>query len=202
MRGPGGFAGGKIVDGMVSQIDLYPTLCELLDIDPPSWLQGRSMLPLVRGEAAETNEEIFAEVTYHAAYEPMRCVRTKRWKYIRRFDGRSAGVMPNCDDGLAKRELLGHGYRDLPVAGEQLYDLVFDPNEAGNLAASAVHGEILGQLRERLRRWMERTDDPLLRGEVPLPEAGVTTGVDELDPGGAMFNHKGQRVNRDGQVLV
>ncbi|MHC4248873.1 MAG: sulfatase-like hydrolase/transferase, partial [Planctomycetota bacterium] len=85
MRGPGGFAGGKASDALVSHVDVFPTLCDLLEIDPPGWLEGRSLMPLVRGGAAqvseEVNDEIFSEVTYHAAYEPMRCVRTRRWKY-------------------------------------------------------------------------------------------------------------------------
>ncbi len=40
LRGPGGFSGGKTCNAMVSQMDLYPTLCELLNIEKPSWLQG------------------------------------------------------------------------------------------------------------------------------------------------------------------
>ena len=96
MRGPGGFSGGKVIDPLVSQIDLYPTLCDLLGIDAPEHLQGVSLMPLVRGEASSVRDEVFAEVTFHAAYEPMRCVRTERYAYIRRFDGRvqtSSGTM-------------------------------------------------------------------------------------------------------------
>ncbi|MBM3190888.1 MAG: sulfatase, partial [Chloroflexi bacterium] len=50
LRGPGGFRGGRVLDGMVSHTDIFPTLCELLDIEAPAWLQGRSIMPLVRGE--------------------------------------------------------------------------------------------------------------------------------------------------------
>lgn len=49
LRGPGGFTGGRVFDALVSQVDLFPTLCELLAIEPPGWLQGQSLLPLVRG---------------------------------------------------------------------------------------------------------------------------------------------------------
>lgn len=107
MRGPGGFEGGRVIDGMVSHIDLFPTLCELLEIEPPPWLQGRSIMPLIRGETDEVNEAVFAEVTYHAAYEPQRAVRTRRWKYIRRFSDRRRPVLPNCDDGLSKDVWMG-----------------------------------------------------------------------------------------------
>jgi arylsulfatase A-like enzyme len=196
MRGPGGFAGGKVVDGMVSQIDIFPTICELLDIEAPERLQGRSFMSLVSGERDEVNDEVFSEVTYHAAYEPKRAVRTTRWKYIRRFDGRTRGVMPNCDDGLSKQELLKYGFRERPVAGEQLYDLVFDPNEACNVAGSAEHADVLQDMRARLEAWMERTDDPLLKGDVPLPDGGVTTGVDELNPTDKLYDHKGRVVDR------
>ncbi len=44
MRGPGGFTGGKVYDALVSHIDLYPTICDLLEIEHPSWLQGTSLL--------------------------------------------------------------------------------------------------------------------------------------------------------------
>ncbi len=85
MRGPGGFTGGKVYDALVSHIDIFPTICDLLQIDHPSWLQGTSLLPLPREEVEQLHDAIFAEVTYHAAYEPMRAVRTPRWKYIRRL---------------------------------------------------------------------------------------------------------------------
>ena len=88
MRGPGGFSGGHVKDALVSHIDVYPTLCELVGIGPPDFLQGTSLMPLVRGEADEVNEAIYAGSTWHAAYEPQRAVRTERWKYIRRFDDR------------------------------------------------------------------------------------------------------------------
>ena len=42
---------------MVSHIDLFPTICDLLDIERPSWLQGKSMMPLVRGTAQEINDD-------------------------------------------------------------------------------------------------------------------------------------------------
>ena len=182
LRGPGGFTGGRVCDALVSHIDIFPTLCELLDIEPPDWLQGTSIMPVIRGEADEVNDAIFAEVTYHAAYEPQRCVRTRRWKYIRRFDGRSRPVLPNCDDSLSKDLWLQHGWRDRPPAEEQLYDLVFDPNEACNLAADPSLTAVLGEMRGRLNEWMRATDDPLLRGPVPAPSGARANDPDGLSP--------------------
>ena len=86
-------------------------------------------------------DALFAEATFHAAYEPQRAVRTKRWKYIRRFDGRDRPVLPNTDDSLSKDVLLRYGWAERRVDEEQLFDLVFDPNEAANLAYDPEHAD-------------------------------------------------------------
>jgi arylsulfatase A-like enzyme len=182
VRGPGGFDGGKVIDALVSHIDLFPTLCELLEIERPSWLQGESLLPLVRGEADEINDAVFAEVTFHAAFEPKRAVRTQRWKYIRHFDDRHRPVLPNCDDSPSKDVWLRHGWRDRPVAAEQLYDLVFDPGEACNLAGDPSLEAVLGEMRDRLDRWMHATNDPLLQDPLPLPAGILVNSVDGISP--------------------
>lgn len=179
MRGPGGFRGGKVSDALVSHIDIFPTICDLLEIAPPPWLQGHSLLPLIRGEQAEVNDAIFAEVTYHAAYEPQRAMRTKRYKYIRRYVEQTTPVLPNCDDGLSKTLWVEHGWRTRPVAREQLYDLIFDPNETHNVIDDPAYAEVLAELRARLDRWMQETDDPLLAGVPPRP-----AGAQLNDPAG------------------
>jgi N-sulfoglucosamine sulfohydrolase len=192
VRGPGGFAGGQVCEALVSHVDVFPTICDLLEIEAPPWLQGQSMMPLVRGEGArssraeEIHDEIFAEVSYHAAYEPKRAVRTKRYKYIRHFDGRERPVLPNCDDSLSKDVWLAQSWRNRAVEPERLYDLVYDPNETHNLvyrvAGHPALGEVLIDMRSRLERWMQETDDPLLNGPVPAPPGAKVNNVDGMSP--------------------
>jgi N-sulfoglucosamine sulfohydrolase len=172
VRGPGGFNGGKVQDALISHIDIYPTLCELVGIERPDYLQGRSMMPLIRGEQTSIRDEIFAEMTWHAAYEPQRAIRTERWKYIRRFGERTTPVLANCDDSPSKTLLMSLGWAERQVAFEQLYDLAFDPNEAANLAEDPAYADVRDELSARLQRWMEETDDPLLKGD-PSPPIGA-----------------------------
>jgi N-sulfoglucosamine sulfohydrolase len=176
IRGPG-FRDGKVSDELVSQIDLFPTICELAGIERPAWVRGRSLLD------AERNDAVFAEITFHAAYEPQRAVRTKRYKYIRRFDNGHAGpVLPNIDDSPSKDYLLARGLADRVLAPEELFDLVFDPNEANNLVDDPAHAGVLAELRGRLLDWMQNTDDPLLHGPVE-PEPGVEINLpDQVSP--------------------
>jgi len=182
MRGPGVFRGGKVVDAMVSQVDIFPTICESLGIAKPAWLQGKSMLPVLEGKVAEINEEVFAEVNYHASYEPARAVRTHRYKYIRRWDERHRPVLPNCDDSPSKSLWLEYGWKQMPLDAEELYDLVFDPNEQHNLATDAKHSAALAEMRGRLEAWMKRTDDPLLKGPVAAPKGAKVNPMDGTSP--------------------
>lgn len=182
LRGPGGFRGGKVCDALVSHIDVFPTLCGLLHIERPRWLQGASLLPLVRGEVEELHEAIFAEVTYHAAYEPQRAVRMQRWKYIRRFDHHLGPVLANCDDSPSKDVLMRHGWTERSRPLEQLYDLVFDPNEACNMANDLSMAVVLEDMRTRLDDWMFKTDDPLLRGPVAAPPGAELNDPAHLSP--------------------
>jgi N-sulfoglucosamine sulfohydrolase len=179
MRGPGGFRGGRVSDALVSQIDLFPTLCELIGANVPPWVQGRSFLPVLDGET-EVNDVVFSEVTYHASYEPKRAVRGRRWKYVKRFTDRDRPVLPNVDDSPSKDFWVESGWRTERVDSEELYDLVFDPAEGRNLAGDAQHLDVLAELRDRLYQWMRSTGDPLLDGPVPAPEGSRHVDVDAL----------------------
>jgi N-sulfoglucosamine sulfohydrolase len=183
LRGPGGFDKPTIVDALVSQIDLYPTICELAGVPTPGFAQGRSLLPLVSGKVARIREEIFAEGTYHAAYEPQRCIRTPRFKYVRRFEPRDLPVLPNTDDSPSKDLWRQTSWPPALLDPEQLYDLVLDPTETVNIAWLAEHREVVAELRERLNCWMRETLDPLLDGPVAPPPGAEYNDPDQESAG-------------------
>jgi N-sulfoglucosamine sulfohydrolase len=139
VRGPGGFARGRVSDALVSHLACTRTICDVVGLEHPAWLEGRSLLPLVRGDVPEVHDEVFAEVTYHAAYEPQRAVRTSRYKYMRRYDEQHPGrVLANLDDSLTKDVLLAAGWAEVPPPWEALFDLWIDPSE-GTTASGIRH---------------------------------------------------------------
>jgi N-sulfoglucosamine sulfohydrolase len=181
MRGPGGFERGRVNDALVSHLDLYPTICDVAGLEHPSWLEGTSLLPLVRGDVAEVHEQIFAEVTYHAAYEPQRAVRTQRYKYMRRYNDQHPGrVLANLDDSMTKDVLLAAGWAEVDPPWEALFDLSLDPSEGNNRINDPTMAEVVEDLRIRLRDWMLRTEDPLLDGPVAPAEGTVLNTVDQV----------------------
>jgi N-sulfoglucosamine sulfohydrolase len=173
LRGPGGFHGGHVSDALTSHVDLYPTLLELAGAPVPDGGHGHSLLPLVRHEASAVRDELFAELTYHAAYDPQRAIRTPRHKLVRHFGDRLEPVLPNVDDSPSKDLLVESGWAAQPRPRVELFDLVLDPMEMRNLAEDPAHAAVREDLDDRLAGWMAETEDPLLDGPVPVPPGGV-----------------------------
>ena len=168
---PGNPNAGTATDSLVSQIDIFPTLCDLCNLPKPEWLKGKSMMPIFNKASAKINETIFAEVTYHASYEPKRCVRTERYKLIKHFDYHNFLPPSNTDVGNSKDFLMNAGLFKRPVPREQLFDLWLDPVERINVIDEAGYQDIYQHLSKTLLDWMEETCDPLLNYtyRVPLP---------------------------------
>jgi len=94
-RWPGGFSGGKVYDQLLSNVDLLPTILEAAGVPAPEVVEGRTFLPLLRGQPYEPRTHVFAEKTYHDIYDPMRAIRTERYKYIRSYERRPWLPLPS-----------------------------------------------------------------------------------------------------------
>jgi len=169
LRWPNGFAGGRTIDDLISNVDLLPTLLELAGIPIASNVQGRSFAPLVRGESFVPRSLVFAEKTYHSYYDPMRAVRTERFKYIRNFE-------PTPHVEIPGDIAVGPIYRanvELYSCAEhvpaELYDLQLDPLEQHNLAGDEEYGSVQGWLDSSLTNWMRETGDALVDRAISLP---------------------------------
>ncbi len=165
----GGIGNGVVSSELVSNVDVLPPLLEAAGGNAPAGIQGHSFLPLLRGDAYEPRESIFAEKTFHSYYDPMRCVRSKRHKYIRNFEtGFAVEVPADIQQGPIFRANPSLYSTDRPNVVE-LYDLEADPLEEHNLAGSPNVRSLEEELSAELWKWMQATDDPLLNGPIASP---------------------------------
>src|SRR5947208_7286744 len=158
----GGIGRGVSNSELVSNIDVLPTLLESCGITIPAGIQGRSLFE--RGR-----EAIFAEKTFHSYYDPMRCIRTHRHKFIRNFETAFAVEVPaDIQVGAVFRANPARYSTDRPSMVE-LYDLETDPLEQRNLAGSESVRDVEADLSAALWDWMRQTSDPVLDGPVQSP---------------------------------
>jgi arylsulfatase A-like enzyme len=158
-------------NALISNVDIFPTICDIFDIEKPGYLQGKSFYRLLTGESDKINDEIFSEVNFHVAREPMRCVRTERYKLIKLLDDcPDKPVLLNCDESFSKDMMYDAGYFNIARDRTMLFDLYLDPAEKRNVAADENYSNILCDLEKRLHDWMVRTDDPALKGPVNVPD--------------------------------
>lgn len=176
MRVPGSHPRGRSFEGLVSHVDVLPTLLDLLGIEKPGYLEGVSHAALFLGEDDPGDEAVFSEINFHTSYEPARAVRTERYKYVRYFDDTWDRVnLSNIDGSTVKNLYLENGLAERRKPSECLFDLYYDVFETNNVAHDERYAEVLDDMRSRLRDFMERTDDPLLKGAIEIrPEWKVS----------------------------
>ncbi len=139
---PGAPRGRRIRDALAVSPDVAPTILDLCGLTPPARMQGRSLVPVMRGSAVDWREDFFCEShILFQNYPITQGVRSQRWKYIRYWP-----LRPVPKD---YREILNLGHMGDPPPYEELFDLQNDPREQTNLAAAADQRETLARLRAR-----------------------------------------------------
>jgi arylsulfatase A-like enzyme len=139
LRHPGSLPRGVRVATQVQEIDVLPTVLELLDLPRSPRVEGRSLLALARG-AAEADRLAYFEYA-RGTESKILAIRDGRWKYIHNPEGFTPRDPPYSWKGAQ-----GFHYE----LGE-LYDLHADPREQTELAAE--HPEQVQRLRAALEAW-------------------------------------------------
>jgi arylsulfatase A-like enzyme len=169
MRWPDGFKGARVLAELVSNVDLFPTLLEAAGACVPGEMQGRSFLPLLKGEDYTPRDVIFAEKNT-TPVDLKRCIRTRRFKYIRNYDIGPELVLPTDIESSLTRRDMGNAHLK-PRPEIELYDLENDPLEIKNLAGDPAFADAQRELARLLQALQEETSDPILRGPIQRPLA-------------------------------
>jgi N-sulfoglucosamine sulfohydrolase len=164
---PFGLVGGRVITDLISNVDLVPTILEMLDLDTPENLQGRSFVNLLRQQPYHSREEIYAEKTFHTAYEPQRAIRTTRYKLIWNVEAGIINVPGDVMRSPIYPQVINQVVEERPTF--ELYDLQDDPLERKNLIDNSHYQDVFTDLRQRLLKWMKDTQDPILQGPLASP---------------------------------
>jgi len=135
----------RIADGLVQQIDVMPTVLEMLGLPIPEGVQGRSLLKAIQGKLIDDSRPVFCETilggfqsTKEMEEVRLRCVRTNEWKFI--YTNTPASATSGGGSGVGSFEL---------------YNLSDDPKEERNILEN--HPEVVKDLKKKLFQWIETT---------------------------------------------
>jgi len=140
---------------LVLNIDVAPTLLELAGVPVPTWMHGRSMVPLLEGKTPAWRDAVLYEYYEYPAEHCVRKhrgIRTHRWKLIH--------------------------FWEQPEEWE-LYDLTADPNETVNLAGRRSHARTVATLRAKMAELRKEVGDHDRPAPPPVSAPcgnGVNTG--------------------------
>jgi N-acetylglucosamine-6-sulfatase len=135
---PGMIKPGTIIENLIQNIDIAPTILDVAGIETPARMDGKSFLPILQGRKIPWRDVAFYEYYWERNFPQTPTthgVRTNRYKYIHY-----------------------HGIWDI----DELYDLKEDPEEMHNLIDSPEHQKLIKQLNNRMFDWLEKTDGMLI----------------------------------------
>jgi N-sulfoglucosamine sulfohydrolase len=164
-----GWHGGRVVEETIQNLDIVPTLLDLVGISKPNHLHGISFAPLLEGGDYTPRQEIFAEITYHDYYDPRRCIRTDSYKLIVNFTTApfymdpSQSWRPRSDTVVPSNHAMAYHKH------VELYDLKKDPWELEDVSERPEYAEVRKDLLARLQKHLTKIEDPILKGAVTSP---------------------------------
>lgn len=165
---------GSVSEALIEYVDVVPTFLEVVGMARPEVLDGRSFLPVLRGEANEHKTHVFGLQTTRginngSEYFGVRSVRDRRYRYVRNFSPemlfqnaatqdpvfQSWQRLADAGDAAAKK--LVEDYQRRPA--EELFDCLADPWNRVNLINEAEVASVRDELRQQLDAWMQQQGD-------------------------------------------
>jgi uncharacterized sulfatase len=176
------------IGALTSFVDIVPTFIELAGGSVPENLDGRSFLPLLKGEKTATHKHIYGIHTTRGIWSgkayPVRSITNGKFKYIMnlnatqkfqniltngRYFGDTSDASAEWKEWLKQRE--NNKWVDLYQIrpSEELYNLENDPDEMNNLANMPQYNDIKFELKKSLQQWMNQQNDKGLESELEVP---------------------------------
>ena len=180
VKWPGVVAAGSVSDAIVEYSDFVPTFIDLAGGAPASGLDGKSIVPVLKGETQKHKKYSYGIMTLRgvhnaSVYYPIRSINDGTYRLIlnlapeieyrnqARMPGWKATAKTNAE---AAKLIQRHKFR--PAL--ELYNDVTDPWNVTNLAEDPKHAELIKELRGELEKWMEYAGDEGMATELVAVE--------------------------------
>jgi len=140
------------IESLTEHTDLAPTILELLGFNDDWGIHGESLIPIINGE--KVKDTVFADGGHETAMRE-------------RFNGPENATLGKqntykyCPASMARTKMVRTDKWKLVVretGGNELYDMIKDPDEMCNLYGQSQYNDIIMDLQLKLINWCLRTD--------------------------------------------
>jgi arylsulfatase A-like enzyme len=142
---------GRTIENPVSQINMIPTLLDLLGVDYARSFPGRTLVPLLKGRSA-TQRDVHIEWNPNSG-----ALKVKKGGTTLA----SKAEMRRVEDEQTRTVICPDGWKLClsDTDKSQLFNLRDDPGETTNLFGSDLHKDIIGRLTKKVHNWQSRVKD-------------------------------------------
>ena len=175
-------AGSRNENDFVSGIDYMPTVLEACGFPAPDGVNGRSFLPLLRGEKQEGRERVFTQIYETSGKNRFPMFAVQDANYILIYNPWSDGQYSfhaGLTDGLAFRAMVEASGADAGIRSRvelmqyrvplELYDVKTDPDALLNLADDPKHANTVKLMSDHLKDWMDKYDSTIAPAFAAFP---------------------------------
>ena len=172
-------------EALVSTVDIFPTIIDIMGDKIPNSIQGKSLLPILKEDVDKIRSYLFTEFNYHGKmlnhFYPRRTIRNEQYKLILNLAAKHitnglTGIDGDTSFNMSQQSkykgtCVEEVYNRLQSPPEiEFFNLSKDPYEKNNLSKKKEYKEIVEVMREKLEMWMIETNDPFLTEEAILNE--------------------------------
>ncbi len=167
-------AGQRDTTNFVSGIDLMPTFLDFLNISGPNKQDGKSFLPLLKGEKQTGRDLVYTQIDMDIKDipVPMRCIQNKKFGYIYNPFSDGKHRYSNNNEGQSMRAMEQAATNNPAIAArvqlfryrvqEEFYDLEKDPDCLNNLIKDPRYRSEIVKMKKNLEEKMLASTDPML----------------------------------------
>ncbi|MCZ6671327.1 MAG: sulfatase [Verrucomicrobia bacterium] len=174
VRWPGMVKPNTVTDAMVEYVDVTPTFIEAAGGSPIKDLDGRSFVPILKGQTNHHKDYVYSLMTTRGIINgseafAIRSIRSSHYKLILNLNHETKftnactrsdyfqSMVEKAESGDATAKTLVNAYYYRPAV--ELFDLQADPLQMNNLAGDSTFGKVIKHLKGKLHAWMDEQGD-------------------------------------------
>lgn len=136
-------------EALVEYIDIYPTLCEIAGIEPPKYIHGKSMVPLLDNPNQQFKNEIYSRYQFREVVQDHEFSYHEILNYNKFYTDREGNEKPTYDS-------------DVKIADYMLFDMKNDVNQSVDISKNSKYEFYIQKYSEKLKKMRDFTNQPII----------------------------------------